>query len=81
MATAWSDNSVKVFDLKTGEEGRVYGHFKLDTPITAIATNGRYLAVATVTAHVRLFLLWGNQVKQFTNLGGRTITTMEMTNQ
>ena len=65
MATSYSDNSVKVFDLRPDYLGRIYGNFQLFHNITAIATNGRYIAIATATGNVSLNLLWGIEIKKY----------------
>lgn len=46
MATVWSDNTVRVYDLTHGDEGKIWGSFKLDDQITAIATDGLKVALA-----------------------------------
>ena len=61
MVTAWSDKSIIVFDLKAGQEGYKLGTFKVADEVTALATNGRYIATALANGQVLIHLIWGDE--------------------
>lgn len=65
MVTSWSDNTIIVFDIKTGQEGMKLSTFSVEHPVTAIATNGRYIAIALENGEVLVNLIWGDNIRKY----------------
>jgi len=65
MVTAWGDKTIKVFDIKSGQEGLVLSSFKMEDDVTALATNGRYIGIALANGEVIINTIWGDYIKKY----------------
>jgi len=77
MVTAWGDKTIKVFDIKSGQEGLVLSSFKMEDDVTALATNGRYIGIALANGEVNINTIWGDNIKKYKH--DNKVTQIKMT--